>query len=183
MLFVHGFVHGPWIKPLFPSPRRCLACDLCRRERPADQLGQRGRHLGVRLQVGLDVLLHGERDIGLTDAPAERLQGGAYGAASDALRAGLRPWRGSARRGRAVPAGRVADLEGSLAVQAAAGTAVFLAPHCPARGHRVQGGPAGRRMRSAAPTPDPVTTHLGFGSCEEDGEEGGPAGQNRTPSG
>jgi hypothetical protein len=39
--------------------------------------------------------------------------------------------------------------------------AVFLAFQCPARGHRVQGGPPGRRMRSAAPTLDPVTTHLG----------------------
>jgi len=31
---------------------------------------------------------------------------------------------------------------------------VFLASHCPARGRRVQSGPSGRRMRSAAPTPD-----------------------------
>src|SRR5262249_36307343 len=38
-------------------------------------------------------------------------------------------------------------------------TTVFLVPDCPARGHRVKGGPAGRRMRSAAPTIDPVTTH------------------------
>src|SRR6185312_1974855 len=27
-------------------------------------------------------------------------------------------------------------------------------------GHRIQGGPAGRRMRSAAPTLDPAATHL-----------------------
>src|SRR6266568_131541 len=36
---------------------------------------------------------------------------------------------------------------------------VFLAPDCPARGHRVQGGPPGRRTRSATPTLDPATTH------------------------
>jgi len=30
-------------------------------------------------------------------------------------------------------------------------------PDCPARGHRVNGGPAGRRSRSAKPTIDPAT--------------------------
>jgi hypothetical protein len=34
-------------------------------------------------------------------------------------------------------------------------------PNCPARGHRVNGGPAGRRMRSATPTIDPETTPKG----------------------
>ncbi len=34
--------------------------------------------------------------------------------------------------------------------------AVFLAPYCPARGHRVNGGPPGRRTRSATPTIDPA---------------------------
>ena len=37
---------------------------------------------------------------------------------------------------------------------------VFLALDCPARGHHVQGGPAGRRTRSATPTLDPAATHL-----------------------
>jgi hypothetical protein len=48
--------------------------------------------------------------------------------------------------------------------------AIFLAPDCPARGHRVNGG---RRMRSATPTIDPVTTHKGFGACEETRAVGG----------
>jgi len=37
---------------------------------------------------------------------------------------------------------------------------VFLGFNCPDRGHRVQGGPAGRRTRSATPTLDPAATHL-----------------------
>jgi hypothetical protein len=40
--------------------------------------------------------------------------------------------------------------------QRQAGTTVFLALDCPARGHHVQGGPAGRRTRSATPTLDHV---------------------------
>jgi hypothetical protein len=47
--------------------------------------------------------------------------------------------------------------------------AVFLASHCPARGHRVQGGPPGRRTRSAAPTQDPATTHLGLAATRKTG--------------
>lgn len=38
------------------------------------RLGEDAGHLAVRLQVGLDILLHGERDIGVTDPRAERLQ-------------------------------------------------------------------------------------------------------------
>ena len=37
--------------------------------------------------------------------------------------------------------------------------AVFLAPDCPARGHRINGGPEGRRTRSAAPTIDLFMTY------------------------
>ena len=40
--------------------------------------------------------------------------------------------------------------------QRQAGTTVFLALDCPARGHHVQGGPAGRRTRSATRTLDHV---------------------------
>jgi hypothetical protein len=39
--------------------------------------------------------------------------------------------------------------------------ASFLAPDCPSRGHRLNGDPSGRRMRSAPPTIDPATTHKG----------------------
>jgi hypothetical protein len=39
--------------------------------------------------------------------------------------------------------------------------AVFLALDCPARGHRVNGGPPGRRMLTATPTIDPAPTHRG----------------------
>jgi hypothetical protein len=41
------------------------------------------------------------------------------------------------------------------------GCPVFLAFDCPDHGHRVQGGPPGRRMRSATPTLDPAAAHLG----------------------
>jgi len=37
---------------------------------------------------------------------------------------------------------------------------VFLGFNCPDRGHRVQGGPAGRRTRSATLPLDPAATHL-----------------------
>ncbi len=48
--------------------------------------------------------------------------------------------------------------------------AVFLATHCPARGHRVNGGPTGRRMRSATPTIDALATHKDLGAYEGDGQ-------------
>jgi hypothetical protein len=41
-----------------------------------------------------------------------------------------------------------------------AGCPVFLGFDCPDRGHRVQGGPPGRRTRSATPTLDLAATHL-----------------------
>ena len=48
--------------------------------------------------------------------------------------------------------------------------AVFLASDCPARGHRVQGGPPGRRMRSAGcAEAGPHDRSLGFGAYEEGG--------------
>ncbi len=46
---------------------------------------------------------------------------------------------------------------------------VHLAPDCPARGHRLNGDPPGRRTRSATPTIDPATSHMGPGAYEEDG--------------
>ncbi len=48
---------------------------------------------------------------------------------------------------------------------------VTLAPDCPARSHRVNGGPASRRSRSATPTIDPSTAPMGLGACEDDGQE------------
>lgn len=48
---------------------------------------------------------------------------------------------------------------------------VFLALDCPARGHRVQGGPAGRRTRSATPTLDPAATHLVLAPTRKAGTE------------
>jgi hypothetical protein len=71
MRFVHGFVHGG------PCSRRLAGAALvldagC--QRPADdQLRERVRDLAVRLQVGLDVLLHGERHVGVADALAQCL--------------------------------------------------------------------------------------------------------------
>ena len=51
-----------------------LVGDFYRSERAADdQLRQRVRHLAVGLQVGLDVLLHRERYVSVTDPLAERL--------------------------------------------------------------------------------------------------------------
>jgi hypothetical protein len=74
----------------------------------------------------------------------------------------LRP----ARRARAVP---IAALTNSH--QRQAGTTVFLALDCPARGHHVQGGPAGRRTRSATPTLDPAATHLVLAPTRKAGTE------------
>ncbi len=48
---------------------------------------------------------------------------------------------------------------------------VFLALDCPDRGHRVQGGPAGRRMRSAPPTLDPASTQLVLAPTRKTGTE------------
>jgi hypothetical protein len=49
--------------------------------------------------------------------------------------------------------------------------AVFLAPDCPARGHRVKGAPYGRvATRSAAADPGPAVHSQGFRTCEDDGE-------------
>jgi hypothetical protein len=46
---------------------------------------------------------------------------------------------------------------------------------CPARGHRVNGGPAGRRTRSAAPTTiDPATTHPGLAPTRKTGVDQAP---------
>jgi len=55
--------------------------------------------------------------------------------------------------------------------QRQAGTTVFLALDCPARGHHVQGGPAGRRTRSATPTLDPAATHLVLAPTRKAGTE------------
>ena|SRR5689334_19279653 len=48
---------------------------------------------------------------------------------------------------------------------------VFLALDCPDRGHRVQGGPAGRHMRSAPPILDPASTHLVLAPTRKTGTE------------
>src|SRR6266516_1241401 len=51
-----------------------IAGDLYGRQRPAnDQLGERSRYLAVRLQIALDVLLHCERYVGVSDPVAQRL--------------------------------------------------------------------------------------------------------------
>ncbi len=47
---------------------------------------------------------------------------------------------------------------------------VFLGFECPDRGHRVQGGPAGRRTRSATPTLAPAATHLVLGPARRTGQ-------------
>src|SRR5262245_1846616 len=45
-------------------------------------------------------------------------------------------------------------------------------PNCPARGHRVNGGPLCRRKRSATPIIDTAPTHLEIGACEGKEEAG-----------
>jgi hypothetical protein len=63
MWFVHGFVHGRLLKP-FCSSQALTPSDLHRGQGTADdQLRQGGSDLPVGFQVGLAILLHGERDI------------------------------------------------------------------------------------------------------------------------
>jgi hypothetical protein len=50
-----------------------------------DQLGEDVGDLAVRFQVSLHVLLHGERDIGVTDPRAERTRHAPVRAAQRAL--------------------------------------------------------------------------------------------------
>jgi hypothetical protein len=47
----------------------------------------------------------------------------------------------------------------------------FSALYRPAPGRRVNGALPGRRKRSASPTIDPAAAHLGFGACENDGQD------------
>ena len=47
------------------------------------------------------------------------------------------------------------------------GAAVFLGVHCPARGRRVEGGPAGRRTAIGYADPGPGGHSPGFGAYEE----------------
>jgi hypothetical protein len=70
---VHGFVHGRLLKP-FCSSHAPSPSDLHRGERAADdQLRQGGSDLSAGFQVGLDILLHGERDIRVSDPLTQRL--------------------------------------------------------------------------------------------------------------
>jgi hypothetical protein len=58
--------------------------------------------------------------------------------------------------------------------------ASFSALHCPARGHRVNGGPAGRRMRLALPIIGAAPTHQGSARLREVRRGAAiPQGQNR----
>ena len=90
-------------------------------------------------------------------------QGGACGAASGAPRAGLCLGR-PAQRARAVPP--LAAFPKGQTHQG--GAAVFLGVHCPARGRRVEGGPAGRRTAIGYADPGPGGHSPGFGAYEED---------------
>jgi hypothetical protein len=86
-------------------------------------------------------------------------QGGACGAAGPASAPGsalARPARRTPGHTRAAPRSRPLARRARRVQRAAA----YLAPDCPARGCRVNGGPSGRRKRSAAPTIDPTTTHM-----------------------
>ena len=71
--------------------------------------------------------------------------------------------------GAPAPSEPIAALTNSHQQQA--GATVFLALDCPARGHHVQGGPAGRRTRSATPTLDPAATHLVLAPTRKAGTE------------
>ena len=82
MWFVNGFVNVALAQAASPgSPstvapwswRASSGITVEARAPANDQLSERVRHLAVRLQVGLNVLLHGERHVRVTDAPAERL--------------------------------------------------------------------------------------------------------------
>jgi hypothetical protein len=77
-----------------------------------------------------------------------------------------------ARHGRAARARGSADRSRSFRREVrCCETPSSSAIHCPARCYRVNGGPTGRRMRSATPTIDPAPTRQGFGACGEDGAE------------
>ena len=94
-------------------------------------------------------------------------QGGACGAA------GPRQRRAQALGGPPghTPARTTQDIQiksASTARQAGTLHSRLLAPDCPARGHRVKGGPMGRRC---AQTLDPAATHQLFGAYEKDGQE------------
>ena len=84
------------------------------------------------------------------------------GAASGAPRAGLCLGR-PAQRARAVPP--LAAFPKGQTHQG--GAAVFLGVHCPARGRRVEGGPAGRRTAIGYADPGPGGHSPGFGAYEE----------------
>jgi hypothetical protein len=58
MRAVHGFVHGRQLKPHLGARR-----SLLNEEVADDQLHQGVGHLAVGIEVGLQVVLHGERDV------------------------------------------------------------------------------------------------------------------------
>ena len=65
------------------------------------------------------------------------------------------------------------DQDSSHSIQTGTGP-VFLGFDCPDRGHRVQGGPAGRRTPShviGSADPGPGSHSPGSGAYEEDGTE------------
>jgi hypothetical protein len=72
-----------------------------------------------------------------------------------------KPWEARPGARRATPA-RLADLTGSYGhVPRDQCIASFLAPDCPSRGHRVNGGPAGPSHAIGYADIDPATTHKG----------------------
>jgi len=75
-----------------------------------------------------------------------------------------------ARHGRALAAAHHGK-DRLIVAQAGHQVAIFLGFDRPARGHRVEGGPEGRRTRSAPPTLDPVTTHLFWAPTRKTGAE------------
>ena len=126
--------------------------------RPAVQYGtwQRGRH-GQRIPLARDPCgecLRETAELGLTRSRRRRTAAPLARRQRPGLSLG-RPARGARR----APCRRRADKGAHMQEPGTAKESVFLAPDCPARGHRVNGDPTGRRTRSATPTIDPTTTH------------------------
>jgi len=139
----HGVLSRPNHSPTTRStPRGYLCCNFAR----------------IRLDHFSNQLFH-EVPCWIVHA---RPQGGACGAASGAPCAGLCLGR-PAQRARAVPP--LAAFPKGQTHQG--GAAVFLGVHCPARGRRIEGGPAGRRTAIGYADPGPGGHSPGFGAYDE----------------
>ena len=84
--------------------------------------------------------------------------------------AGLWPWEGPARRGRAFGATGCTDQVG-IRTSRAGSTAGFLAHDCPSRGHQVKGALRASLPDRHSPTLDPATAHKGSAAMRKTGAD------------